>query len=413
MSPKRTVLGPEVLERIFRHSRPRDWPSLTFVSRDFRRISIKLIMESLTLEPANIEFARRRITRIRQMSPRPIVRHITFDVALSQWELLHHIAVACHTTGQCQSLSIGSSVHTADWEELAATFTLHLAAMIPNVTTLVLKPVDRVFQHAILSAYSPSVVRMTLHSAITTAMPDGWKPHVFPCLEEVNLVLDTVLGAGQESLPMLMAKYVKAPHLKVASIVGVTDGRMIGVQEFLNSYANTLETAKILGSFVFSDFDEIPLPALPRVSCIHIEVKYVHRVIPEGFPVRECFPSLRTLVLESDWKTIETGLPDIDWDELQEALVSMSVIRPLPLLVCGYRGPQVVHHDLFVRSFSNRMLEATHDHWNIAAVYGRLEQRRYDHLPTRTTFTDAYVEKRREEGSLRRQVRYGPELLNI
>ncbi|KAK7037558.1 hypothetical protein VNI00_011050 [Paramarasmius palmivorus] len=412
----------EILLRICRCLQVHELLPLRTVSRQFRRTVVKVLMEHLIIEPATIDLVRRYITSVVENTRQPrIVRHVVLDVALSQWEILHHLHFTCaNRKTKCHSLSVACSARDPRWKDLTETFIKHLVSLLPNLTTLVIKPVDPNFQYKLLGSYE-SLVSLTLHSPLhspltATSVPDGWLSLMLPQLEEVTLIQETSLAFGQDSLPMLLAKYVNAPRMKEASIIGIVDGRIIGVQEFLFAFGSSLQVVKILGCFSFNDFEEVPLPRLPHVTALHLELNIANRIMSSDVKAADLFPCLQTFVLESDWKTVETGSSDVDWDDLQRVLLSVAELRPVPRLVCGYRGAREVQsvRKIFTRVFVLRLFEETIDQWDVTAHFPDMDQMRCDPLPQRTLFAD-HDEKQEEgqESVRRKRAQYGVQLTSI
>ncbi|KAK7032199.1 hypothetical protein VNI00_013373 [Paramarasmius palmivorus] len=386
----RVLHTPELLERILLLLGRPSWLHLVFVSRFFRNIARRLIVKMLVIKASNIDTCRDHITNITDLQTKPPVYHAAIDLAVSQWEILHHLRAACEGSVTC-SLSISTSVKSAEWCCLQQSFIVNLHRILPEVNTLTLQSVECNFQAAILASYSANLVRLVLHSAL--AKTEGWKALTFPCLEEVELVQDHQLLRGEESIAMLVAKYVEAPLLKSVTIIGVTEIRLIGLQEVLYAFHETLEAVKVLGRCTIDEWEESPLPVLPRVARIYLELSLAQHLLTPTANVAHYLPRLKTLVLESDWTSMETGSGDIDWEGLKFSLEAVALnIIPVPRLVCGYRSPEPIHRDIFIRTLEIRLREFT-GHWDVSLHFPELEQMRCDHLPTQPYYTDLIKQK--------------------
>ncbi|KAK7021315.1 hypothetical protein VNI00_017417, partial [Paramarasmius palmivorus] len=293
--------SPEIADRICIYLPRTDLVILTLVSRFFFNIARWRLMSAITIEPHKIDLCERYITAIVEHGSKPPLRHMVFDVAVPMYQILYSISKAC-SGENTRSLCVTSSIRFADWPALSTVFVKHLSAHVPTVKTLQIKPVDSRFQFALTSAYSSTLVKLTLYSAIARTS-FGWSQVAFPCLEDITLVQDHPISEKEDSLPLLLAKFAVAPKLKRASIIAVVEGGIFGVYEFLLAFGVGLQLVKILGEFFYETPTQRLLPKLLKVTCFHVEATLVHCFFMHSDNGPELLPQLQQFVIEGNWKT--------------------------------------------------------------------------------------------------------------
>ncbi|KAK7038914.1 hypothetical protein VNI00_010548 [Paramarasmius palmivorus] len=328
-------------------------------------------MSSITIEPRNLDVCQRYITTLVECKTRPPVRRVVFDVAVAMWEVLYYLDKSCSEENTL-SLVITSSVRFADWRTLSSIFIKHLIAKLPRVKSLHLKSLECRFQFSLLSAYMSTLVKLTLHSAIARSSA-GWTPISFPHLEHIELIQDHSIMLHEDSLPMLMAKYVDAPKLKTGHVACAVEGHIFSVYEFLYAFAETLEEVKVIGDFIYEALDQRLLPRLPALTCLHVEIELVHNIFKFGDTATEYIPRLQRLVMEGDWATMETGSYDVRWADMHRMLTRLMDIYPKPVIVCGYRGAEVRQRNIFARILIHHLLETVG--WDIRDIFEVEESR--------------------------------------
>ncbi|KAK7033609.1 hypothetical protein VNI00_012846 [Paramarasmius palmivorus] len=358
--------SPELLDQIFDHLDRPDWHRLSFVSHFFRNVARRRIMNMLIIRRPSIQVCRDYITTLVHFRTTALIRHVDIDVTVSMWEIAYHLLAAC-SPDITLSLAIRATTHTAPWESLATDFVPELRSILPNITTLVLKPVDPAVQFALLEGYSAKLVQLTLHSSITQSA--SWEGISFPSLEDVELIEDYAVDAVPESLPLLFAKYAQAPRLTNASLIGVTEMNVFAVRAFLSIFGRKLETVKVVGSIAMYGDESASLPPLPNVHTAHFEMVLVPDFLSNGHDAILRLPSVKTIVLQCDWVTMETDLAEeVEWTNLKRSLEGLLPLSPRPTLICGYRAVTPVFTDAYRRLFIDRMRRGTGG-WNISSTF--------------------------------------------
>ncbi|KAK7053065.1 hypothetical protein VNI00_004386 [Paramarasmius palmivorus] len=206
-------------------------------------------MRTIVISPAALDVCRNYTTSLVERRSQPTIQQARVDLAVDMWEAICHLRIGC-SAACTTTLVLSSSLLNRDWKELTATFLPHLVGAIPSVSDLTLKSLQIGFQLGALGAYSSSLVCLTLSSATTDER--GWVKLEFPLLEELTVIQEGVSWVVQESLPMLVGKFLWAPRLQHASVVGIMELRILGVQLYFKAFAATLVTGRIIGRCSFS-----------------------------------------------------------------------------------------------------------------------------------------------------------------
>ncbi|KAK7051292.1 hypothetical protein VNI00_004792 [Paramarasmius palmivorus] len=343
-------------------------------------------MNEITLEPRTRDVSERYITSLVESHSKPPLRHIHFDIAIAMYQILYTISQSC-SKGNTQSLGVSSSIRYADWHGYSTVFIQHLLAHIPNIKVLQVKPVDSRLQFALTSAYSSTLVKLTIYCSIGKTGV-GWSRVTLPCLESITLVQDYCIPAKECSISLLVAKFVEAPKLKHASIVAIEDGRVFSLYELLLAFAATLESVKILGEFFYETSNQRLVPQLPNVTSLHIEAELAHCLLMHSDNALEYLPKLERLVIEGDWQTLESTCYNVRWGGIKETLTRIAAISPRPVIICGYRGAEVFHRTIFSRVVIGQLINISG--WDVRDAFV-VEERRCEDLPSRRP---AYIDSK-------------------
>ncbi|KAK7037554.1 hypothetical protein VNI00_011046 [Paramarasmius palmivorus] len=233
---------------------------------------------------------------------------------------------------------------------------------LPNITVLCIRPLHPFLQIALLEGYSAKLVMLKIHSSIGEA--SSWGTVNLPCLETLEIVEDC--SDMQGSLVTHFTKYVCAPKLRNASLVAATEMPVFGVIEFLIAFGELLEVVKVIGTIVPYGRDRTIFPPLPNVRIASLELVLATEFLTRtpGGVVR--WPKLETLILESDWLTIETEFfREVNWVGLKECLL---ILTPPPTIICGYRASVPVLGETFRRMFIDKIAKGTGG-WDISSVF--------------------------------------------
>ncbi|KAK7017480.1 hypothetical protein VNI00_018637 [Paramarasmius palmivorus] len=374
----RPLFSPEIVHYICTYLSRAELFALTLVSRFFRDVAHWHLMDSLTVEPRTNEVSQRYVTSLIEGSSKPVVRHVMLDIAIAMYQILYAVSKAC-SPESTRSLAVASSIRYADWNYLSTIFTKHLAFHLPRVDTLLLKPLDSRFQFALMSAFSSTLVKLTIYSAIC-ATRDGWSQITLPCLEDIALVQDAPVPASEDSIILLVVKFIEIPKLKHASLIAVTDGRVFSVYEFLLAFASTLESVKILGLFHYESHSQRLLPKLQRVTSFNIEADLAHGMFLLTDDGPDFLPGLKRFTIEGDWKSLDDGSYNLQWKSMKRTFTHIAGISPKPVVVCGYRGATVRNRGIFSRNMVGQLRDASG--WDIRDTF-MVEERRCEDMPSR------------------------------